>query len=196
MIRSLNHKQRQYIAHVMRSMNAKQTFYEYIGGGAGVGKSRLISAIYQSLILRLTSRADSDPDKAKVLLCALTGKAAFSIGGLTLHSVFSLPVNQSFREQRPLSNGTVNTMHSKLLEKKLISIDEISTVGANMLSQLDLRLKQIFKNNLYFEGISILAFGDLKQLPPDGDRWIFCPNTRNPYSAIFRAPLWNLFKLL
>jgi len=55
--------------------------------------------------------------------------------------------------------------------------------------QLDIRLKQIFKNNIYFGGISILAFGDLKQLPPIGDRWIFSPNTRDHYSAIVGAAL-------
>jgi len=44
--RSLNFKQRQYYVHVMYNVAAKKTFYEYVGGGAGVGKSRLISTIF------------------------------------------------------------------------------------------------------------------------------------------------------
>jgi len=50
--RSLNFKQRQYYAHVLYNVSAKKTFYEYVGGVAGVGKSRLIYTIFQSIIWR------------------------------------------------------------------------------------------------------------------------------------------------
>jgi len=107
--RSLNSKQRQYYVHVMHNVAAKKSFYEYVGGGAGVGKSRLISTIFQSI----TWRANKFPvaiDSAEVLLCAPTGKSAFGIREQTLHSVFSLPVNQTSGPLRPLSNDTLNTM--------------------------------------------------------------------------------------
>ncbi|XP_037811953.1 ATP-dependent DNA helicase pfh1-like [Lucilia sericata] len=136
----------------------------------------------------------SNPDLPKVLLSAPTGKAAFGIGGATLHSLFSLPVNQYSGEIRPLSNDTVNTLSSLLLELKLLIIDEISMVGARMLGYLDARLKQIFKSTERFGGISILVFGDLKQLPPVGDKWIFSPNSSNPYEVIVGDLLWNQFK--
>jgi len=51
-------------------------------------------------------------DSAMVLLCVPTGKAAFGIGGLTLHSVFSLPVNQTSGPLRPLSNDTLQCIAS------------------------------------------------------------------------------------
>jgi len=113
----------------MYNVAAKKTFYEYVGGGAGVGKSRLISTIFQSIIWR-ANKLPGATDSAKVLLC---GKAAFGIGGLTLHSVFSLPVNQTFGPLRPLSNDTLNTIHRKLIDIQLIIIDEISMVGSKML---------------------------------------------------------------
>jgi len=38
------------------------------------------------------------------------------------------------------------------------------------------------------------VFGDLKQLRPVGDRWIFAENTSNPYNILAGANLWNNFK--
>jgi len=38
------------------------------------------------------------------------------------------------------------------------------------------------------------VFGDLKQLSPVGDRWIFVENTSNPYNILAGANLWNNFK--
>ena len=93
-LRSLNEKQQIYIHHLMHNMSNNLVFYDYVGGGAGVGKSRLIKTIYQSITHRLNSVPGTNPDYPKVLLSAPTGKAAYGIGGATLHSLFSLPVNQ------------------------------------------------------------------------------------------------------
>ncbi|XP_050339187.1 uncharacterized protein LOC126765663 [Bactrocera neohumeralis] len=194
LVQSLNIKQRTYLTHLMHQIKTSRPFYEFIGGGAGVGKSRLISAIYQALNHRFNSTPGSIPSSLKVLLCAPTGKAAFGIGGLTLHSIFSLPVNQLNRELRPLSSDIVNSLYSKLADLKLIIIDEISMVGARMFSYVDARLKQIFKTNNPFGGIPIIVFGDLKQLSPVGDRWIFSSNSNDAYSTLVGSPLWDLFK--
>lgn len=70
-------------------------------------------------------------------------------------------------------------------------------VGAKMLSHLDARLKQIFNNReTPFGGISVIVFGDLRQLRPVGDRWIFQSTTSSfdPYSAIFGSSLWDSFR--
>jgi len=104
-----------------------------------VGKSRLISTIFQSITWR-ANKLPGATDSAKILLCAPTGKAAFGIGGLTLHSVFSLPINQTSGPLRPLGNDTLNTMHCKLIDIQLIIVDEISMVGSKMLGYLDQRL--------------------------------------------------------
>lgn len=42
MFRTLNQKQQEYFSHVMHNIKYKAHFLEYVGGGAGVGKSRLI----------------------------------------------------------------------------------------------------------------------------------------------------------
>jgi len=87
---------------------------------------------------------NNDNDKY-ILFCAPTGKAALGISGSTLHSMFSLPVNQFGSHLRPLSHDLVNTLHSNLIDLKLIIIDEILMVSLLMFSHLDSRLKQIFK---------------------------------------------------
>lgn len=48
--------------------------------GVCVGKSRLISDIYQCVNIRLNTIPGSDPTVIKVLLTAPTGKAEFGIG--------------------------------------------------------------------------------------------------------------------
>ncbi|XP_044742323.1 uncharacterized protein LOC123304800, partial [Chrysoperla carnea] len=191
---SLNVKQQLYFTHVLHNINSKTVFYEFVSGQAGVGKSRLISAIYQALTYRFNSVPGSDPNSIKIILSAPTGRAAFAIGGSTLHSLFSLPVNQSSIEMRPLSSDTANSLFSKLINLRLLIIDEISMVGTKMLLSLDSRLKQIFKSNLPFGGISVLVLGDLRQLPPVGDKFVFCPAVNDPYSNIIGAHLWNHFK--
>ncbi|XP_037811885.1 uncharacterized protein LOC119603786 [Lucilia sericata] len=193
-IRSLNCKQRMYLQHLLQNVVESVCFYEYIGGGAGVGKSRLIKTIYQSVTHRLNSIPGANPDLPKVLLTAPTGKAAFGIGGYTLHSLFSLPINQFSGDVRPLSSDMVNTLVAKFMHLKVIIIDEISMVGSRMLGYLDSRLKQIFKTTQPFGGMSILVFGDLKQLPPVGDKWIFSSNSSNPYGTIAGGALWDLFR--
>lgn len=66
-------------------MNHQETkdvpLYLYISGGAGVGKSLLIKAIYMYDGLTWYYNEDSGSyDDAKVLLTAPTGKTAFGIG--------------------------------------------------------------------------------------------------------------------
>jgi len=70
-------------------------------------------------------------------------------------------------------------------------------VGAKMFSYLDSRLRQILNNReVPFGGISVIVFGDLRQLSPVGDRWIFKSNSalHDPYAAIYGTFLWDSFK--
>ena len=59
------------------------------------------------------------------------------------------------------------TLH---LSVSLVIIDEVSMVGSNMLLEIHKRLQQIkgVTADVTFGGVSILAVGDLYQLPPVG----------------------------
>ena len=79
---NLNIKQRKFFNHVMQWIKCKkEPMYAFLSGGAGVGKSVLIKALYQALHRYLCSNEGESPDDTRILLCAYTGKAAFNIGG-------------------------------------------------------------------------------------------------------------------
>ena len=134
--------------------------YLYIGGGAGVGKSTVIRVLYEGLVRFMNSLPGTKPDAIKVLLTAPTGKAAFNIRGMTLHSAFALPVTEFGGEMPNLCFDFCNTLRTKLSCLKVIIIDEISMVGSKKLSQVNNRLKAIMDNSLDFGGVSIVSVGD------------------------------------
>ena len=72
---------------------------------------------------------------------------------------------------------------------KWILIDEFSMVGKRMLLFIHHCLQEICGNQLPFGGINMLLFGDLHQLQPVKDGWIF--EDIDPYYGAF-AP--NIFK--
>ncbi len=92
----LNEKQRKYLINLINIFKGnKDPFYDFITGGAGVGKSKLIDAIYQTMIREFTKPAGSKMDAIRVLVTGPTGKAAFNVKGSTIHSAFSIGVVQA-----------------------------------------------------------------------------------------------------
>ena len=78
----------------------------------------------------------------------------------------------------------------KYKQVKILIIDEISLVGQqNLLALVDQRLKQIFNNQKLYGGIHVLCFGDLAQLSPVADKWIFDSTSTTGLA------LWQDFKL-
>jgi len=108
------------------------------------------------------------------LLTAPTGVAAFNINGMTLHSAFLLS-RSKYSSFQPLSHDKLNTLRTKLSRLMFVIIDEVSMVGSNMLLEIHRRLQQIkgASDNKVFGGVSILAVGDLYQLPPVGQTPLF-----------------------
>ena len=121
----------------------------YLTGAAGTGKTTLIERVKDECLL-------------KKMVVAPTGVAALNIGGSTINSAFRIgfdtfPVIQESKDPR----------FKKLLKNlELLIIDEISMVRAPMLDAISETL-QIHRNSSKpFGGISVLACGDLFQLPP------------------------------
>ncbi|CAF4204783.1 unnamed protein product, partial [Rotaria sordida] len=194
MMRNLNSNQRKYTLNVMNLIkNGENQFFHFINGGAGVGKSTLIKAVYQSILRFYNSLPGYYPDSIRAALCAPTGKAAALIDGMTLHSFLSLPVNQCKHKLVQLNSDVSNRIGVKLKDLQLLIIDEISMVGFTMLQQVDARLQQIMRTKKPFGGISVIVLGDFNQLRPVGDKYIFQFN--NSYNALVDSPLWSLFEL-
>ena len=146
----------------------------FLSGPGGVGKSHVIRLIHSDTIKLLRLAGTLQPGDVTVLLTAPTGVAAFNISGMTLHSALLLGCSK-YAGFQPLSHDRLNTLRCKLSHLMLVIIDEVSMVGCNMLLEIHKRLQQIkgVLPDVMFGGVSILAVGDLYQLPPVGQPALF-----------------------
>ena len=191
LVQSLNVEQKEFFYHVLNSVKTdKLPMRLFLSGGAGVGKSTVTNALYEALIRYLNSQPQNDPDDVSVVKVAPTGKAAFNIRGNTLHSAFKIPANRGFN-YCTLDRDRLNTIRSHLQRMQVIFIDEISMVGSAMFNFLDLRLQQIMGTKEPFGGLSIITVGDLFQLKPVFDNWIF-ENSKDGYAAL-ATNLWQKY---
>lgn len=92
---------------------------------------------------------------------------------MTLHS--ALLGRSKCSGFQPLNHDRLNSLRSKLSRLALVIIDEVSMVGSNMLFEIHRRLQQIkgVSPDITFGGVSILAVGDLYQLPPVAQSQVF-----------------------
>ena len=168
LLRSLNLRQREFFNHIVHWIKCKdEPVYAFLTGGAGVGKSVVIRALYQSLFRILNLKDGENPDDKRILLCAYMGFAAFNISGQTICSAFHRKMYQ--KGTNHLAADELNTFRIKYRHLKIIIIDEISMVGNMTLSFIDTRLQQLMGTKEVFCGLSVIAVGDLYQLKPVGD---------------------------
>ena len=168
LLRSLNLRQREFFNHIVHWIKCKdEPVYAFLTGGAGVGKSVVIRALYQSLFRILNLKDGENPDDKRILLCAYMGFAAFNISSQTICSAFHRKMYQ--KGINHLAADELNTFRIKYRHLKIIIIDEISMVGNMTLSFIDTRLQQLMGTKEVFGGLSVIAVGDLYQLKPVGD---------------------------
>lgn len=196
MMKELNCKQKELVMHILNCHKlGKVPFKIFLSGSAGVGKSKVINTLYQVITNYYDNLPGGDLDKIIVLLCAPSGKAAFLINGATLHSAFALPINQFGVNLPQLSCDLANNIREKLSKMQMLVIDEISMVSCTVLGYIDTRLRQIKGVNQSFGGVSVLAVGDLNQLPPVRDKPVYQISKRNEMAPFMDVnPLWNEFE--
>jgi hypothetical protein len=148
-------------------------FHEFLTGGAGTGKSVVLSVIAEAINRMHNSRVGIDPNSMKVLLVAYTGSAAFNVHGSTIHHAFRIPFGCRLLPYRRLPAEERSKMRDIYSDLLCLMIDEISVTGATLLYYLHRRLQDIFESSLPFGGILVLACGDLYQLKPVGDNYCF-----------------------
>jgi hypothetical protein len=143
----------------------------FLTGKAGTGKTTFLKRIQQ------------DTHK-NAIVAAPTGIAAINAGGVTLHSLFQLPLGIFLPSNQNLNAGELDTeiatpatimKHLKLgkvkrkmlREMELLIIDEVSMLRADMTDAIDTVLRVVRrKRNLPFGGVQLLLIGDMQQLPP------------------------------
>lgn len=203
MILSLNFRQREIFEVVfdwarryIKNLSAK-TLYEnqplhiFLTGAGGCGKSHLIHTLYQALTKQLYYRS-RNIEKPKVLLVAPTGVAAININGTTIHTALGIPVGHYGKNLPRLSDKMRCSLRNKLDEVCVLIIDEISMVSNLQLFYIHLRLVEIFgcQTGVPFAGVSVIACGDLYQLPPVRKRSVYA-DYDNEWLNL--EPLWKLF---
>ena len=166
----------------------------FISGPGGVGKSHVIDLLKNDTHRLLRYLPSVHPHDVLSLVCAPTGTAAFNISGMTIHSTFFIPV--AMKQYRTIGADTLNTLRNKLNNLKVVIIDEISMVGSHLLYQIHRRLEEIKGSNSQdstFGDITMIAVGDLYQLPPVGKTYVF-DHPDDSYAKL-QDPLWYQFQL-
>lgn len=138
----------------------------FLTGKAGTGKTTFLNNFVAKT-------------RKKHIIVAPTGIAAINAGGVTIHSMFGLPLRPFLptteRIDSQLGNNIADLMgHFKyrkeklklLREIELIIIDEVSMLRADVLDMMDFSLRFVRRNQLPFGGVQMLFIGDLHQLPP------------------------------
>ena len=141
-----------------------------IHGGTESGKSTLINAISQQ-VHNLLKRDGDDPDCPYVVLSAFTGLAAANIGGQTLHTLFSFNFGAG---NMSLSDKMRDEKRNVSQNLKMLIINEISVVDADLLYKINLRLKEITQIGLPMGYIAIIVLGNIMQMCCVTGRYKFC----------------------
>ena len=127
-----------------------------VHGGAGSGKSRLISSIY-TLVTETLKKPGDNPDCPYVLLTAFTGSAASNVNGQTLHTTFSFKFGTSYLSMPEKQREEKRALFQNV---RMVIIDEISLISSDMLYNLDLRLREITgQMETVFGGVSVFCLG-------------------------------------
>lgn len=99
------------------------------------------------------------------VVSATTGKAAFNINGITIHSLLNLLLGP--RGKKDLTAQSLARLQARLLGIKYVLIDEYSMLGQTLLGWIDKRCWQATGiQEQIFGTISFIFFGDPAQLPP------------------------------
>lgn len=138
----------------------------FLTGKAGTGKTTFLN--------NFTKKTHK-----KFIVVAPTGIAAINAGGVTIHSMFGLPLRTFIPTTERIDGSSANNIadlsqHFKyrkdklklLREVELIIIDEVSMLRADVLDMMDYALRHIRRNPSKFGGVQMLFIGDLYQLPP------------------------------
>ncbi|GME66855.1 unnamed protein product [[Candida] boidinii] len=145
-------------------------------GSAGTGKSLLLRSIIK--ILKKKHKGSS------VAVTASTGLAACNIGGQTLHSFAGIGLGKGPVDKLIKKVKRSQKHRKRWKETKVLVIDEISMIEAELFDKLDKIAKNLCGNSLPFGGIQVVVCGDFYQLPP------VVKNTDEPQYT-FESKAWN-----
>lgn len=146
-------KEQQKIADELCENLAQITF---IQGKAGSGKSHLVKELQKLL-------------GVDEILCPTNLAKQVYADAKTIHSFFYGEfddIDEGYQNPKAYNHVRNDNFPRKLFFKRIIVIDEVSMVRADLLEMMHKILSTALGNNLPFGGIKMILIGDLFQLPP------------------------------
>jgi PIF1-like helicase/Helix-turn-helix domain len=142
----------------------------FLTGKAGTGKTTMLKKIIQTT-------------HKNTVVVAPTGIAALNAGGVTIHSMFQLPLggfvpDMSFEAELNIGIKLESitslsktfkmsgTKQAVIRNMDLLVIDEVSMLRADILDAIDFVIRRVRRRDQPFGGVQVLYIGDLLQLPP------------------------------
>lgn len=116
-------------------------------------------------------------------ITASTGIAATHVGGMTLHAWSGIGIADRMTPE--LLDTIANKEHvvKRLQKAKVLIIDEVSMLSANVLSMVDEVVREVrHAPDLAFGGLQVVLVGDFFQLPPV---------SRSKVEFAFESPVWG-----
>lgn len=135
----------------------------FLTGKAGTGKTTFLKYLVENCT-------------KNIVVAAPTGVAAINANGVTLHSLFQLPLHPfiptAANKNELLQKLRFTGRRMDILRKMdLLVIDEISMVRCDTIDAIDTILRHVRRvHDIPFGGVQILFIGDLYQLPPVATR--------------------------
>jgi hypothetical protein len=118
-------------SHFDDASSEKEPLCLIINGVAGTGKSYLINSVRNLL-------------QSKCAITATTGKAAYNIKGVTVHSLLKLPIGA--KGNKDMTGQSLCRLQESLNNIEYIIIDEYSMLGQVTFGWIDKRCKQVYSN--------------------------------------------------
>lgn len=116
-------------------------------------------------------------------ITASTGIAATHVGGMTLHAWSGIGIAERMSEELLDAISSKEHIAKRLQKAKVLVIDEVSMLSANVLSMVDEVARTVRHDHEHaFGGLQVVLVGDFFQLPPV---------SRNQVAFAFESPAWK-----
>ena len=163
-VRSMNIAEK--VSYIEPKCSTQEEVYNYLTGSpsgitfvhgkAGCGKTYLINRITQKV-------------QGCQVLVPTNLAASLYKGARTMHSFFYGAfdnLDEGYQNPENVTSGKVASIRHSLVGVKLLVIDEISMVRADLFEMMNQICQKALENTLPFGGIAVVLVGDLFQLPP------------------------------
>ncbi len=144
----------------------------FLTGEPGSGKTHTVNRYVEWL-------RENDVDPA---ITASTGIAATHIKGMTIHSWSGIGIAEYLTPELVDRVASKEHVVRRITKAKVLIIDEVSMLSAEVLSMVDAVAKEIRRNDRAFGGMQVVLVGDFFQLPPV---------SKGEANFAFESPVWK-----